>query len=469
MRRRRLGWLAVIAVASLVLAACGSSRNDDGGNASPTTGSGGSTAPSTTAAQQVKFGDLPTPCGPGDAKTATAKGVTATDITIGFGDDAGFPQSPGLNHEQSDAIRAMIKWCNDQGGINGRQIKGNYGDAKITEVNNVMLAACDQDFMLVGEGWSLDSAQEETRVGCGLGAVPVWAVSPEFANGPFAVQPVPNPVDYTPVQIAAAIARAFPDKIKKTAVMYANYPATIDTKDKVLASYPPFGFQFLNCPQEYNIAGEDDWKPFVQSLKDCGAEIVYFTGSPNPNFQNFLTAAQQLSYSPIYLTDANFYDENFAAWNAQNGGIGNNTYIREAFVPLSEADKVPAVKQYLDIVKGNGGDVNQLGEQATSAFLLWATAAKACGDTLTRDCVLSEIAKIDKWTAGGLHAPTNPAKNLPPDCGVTLKLDAGNFVRFDPKTAGEYDCNPDYVKQVTGPVVDRVMLNSDRVSTKYLK
>jgi ABC-type branched-subunit amino acid transport system substrate-binding protein len=363
----------------------------------------------------------------------------------------------------------MIKWCNDQGGINGRQVKGNYRDAKILEVNNVMLAACDQDFMLVGEGWSLDSSQEETRVGCGLGAVPVWAVSPEFAHGPFAVQPVPNPTDYTPVQIAAAIAKAFPDKIKKTAVMYANYPATIDTKDKVLASYPPFGFQFLNCPQEYNINGEDDWKPFVQKLKDCGAEVVYFTGSPNPNFQNFLTAAQQLSYSPIYLTDANFYDEGFAQWNGQNGGIGNNVYVRQAFIPLTESGSNPAVKQYLDTVKANNGDVNQLGAQATSAFLLWATAAKACGDGLTRDCVLNEIKKIDKWTGGGLHAPVNPASNKPPECGITIKLEGNKFVRFDPKAEGQYDCNPDYVKQVTGPVVDRVQLNADRVSTKYLK
>ena len=55
----------------------------------------------------------------------------------------------------SDAVGALIEWCNEQGGINGRQVKGNYYDASITEVNNVMTEACTQVFMLVGQGFAL--------------------------------------------------------------------------------------------------------------------------------------------------------------------------------------------------------------------------------------------------------------------------------------------------------------------------
>ena len=455
--------LAVLLALVVVAGACGSDRKDDNSSS----GSTNTTAASSSKGGDQKFGDLDSPCGEGTAKGATDQGVTDDKITIVFGDDAGYSASPGLNHEMGDALKAMIKWCNDQGGINGREIDGIYKDAKITEVNNVMQESCQTAFFLVGEGWSLDSAQEETRQGCGLPAVPGYSVSASFANAPLMVQPVPNPIDKTPVEIAAAMQKLFPEKIKKTAVMFANYAATIDTKDKVLQSYLPFGFTFLDCPQQYNIAGEADWKPFAQKLKDCGAEVVYFTGSPYPNFENYLEAANQIGFKPIYITDANFYDQAFAKWNTS--GYANDVYVREAYRPLEQSADVPAIAKYLEIVKDNGGDVNQLGEQAASSFLLWATAAKECGSTLTRDCVMGKLKAVKKWTGGGLHAEANPGENLPPQCGLVLKLEGTKYVQAYPEKEGTFDCDPKYVQNVTGRVVDQAKLGPDRISTLYKK
>jgi hypothetical protein len=438
---------------ALLSVACSSGRSatgDDGGSSG------------TPATRSTSFGTLASPCGPGTASGATQKGVTDDTITIGYGDDAGFTQSPGLDHEMSDAVEAMIGWCNDQGGINGRLIVGNYHDAKVLDVNNAMAEACQSDFMLVGEGWSLDSAQETTRLGCDLAAVPGFATSPAFANGKNMIQPVPNPVDYTSVEIAAALQEQFPEQVKKAAVMFGNFASTIDTKDKVLASYPGFGFDFLGCPQEYNIQGETDWKPFVQQLKDCGAEAVYFTGSPYPFFENVLDAAVQIDYRPIWWADANFYDQTFAAWNS--AGNADSTYVRSVFTPLEEADSSPATQQYIDIVEGNGGDVSQLGEQATSAFLLWATAAQSCGSTLTSACVMEKLSAVHSWTGGGLHAETDPGANLPTECGLVLTLDGTRFVRNFPEGAGTYDCSPDYVVKISGSVVEQGNLDGNRIS-----
>jgi len=95
----------------------------------------------------------------GDAKGATDQGVTPdSTISIGYGDDRGFAQSPGLNHEIGDATAAFIKWCNDQGGINGRKIDGKLYDAKINRRQyNVMTTACKSSFMLlVSTGFALD-------------------------------------------------------------------------------------------------------------------------------------------------------------------------------------------------------------------------------------------------------------------------------------------------------------------------
>lgn len=334
--------------------ACSSGRSDDA-----TTD--GSTA-TTKVADETAFGDLPSPCGPGEAKGATAQGVTDTAITIGYGDDAGYQPAPGLSHELSDAMKAMITWCNDQGGINGRKVVGNYYDAEVTEVTNAMTQACSEAFMLVGQGWVFDSGQETLRQGCGLSAVPGYAVSPAFTNAPNQVQSVPNPVDYMPTEFAAAFAKLFPNEIKKTSVVFADYPATKDPKDEVVATYPQYGFTFLDCPQTYGIQGESDWKPLAQKLKDCGAEVVYFVGSPYPNFENFLDAANQVDYHPIWFSDANMYDETLAQWNVS--GYADKVYMRSSFIPLFEADQVPAVQKYIEVVTASGGEVNQLIERS---------------------------------------------------------------------------------------------------------
>ena len=459
-RRRSAGRKGLIASVGIALvlamfaAACGSSgRSNNAAN------NGGATA--TTAGPQ-KFGDMPSPCGPGNATGATQQGVTNDSITIGYGDDAGYPQAPGLNKEMSDAIKAMIDWCNQQGGINGRKVVGNYYDAKITDVNNVMTEACKQVFMLVGEGWSLDAAQEQTRLGCKLAAVPTYTVSPQFANGALMVQPTPNPADYMSIQNAYAMAQNFPEKVKKAAAMYGNYSATIDSTQKAQIAYKDAGWQWLNCDQEYNIGGEADWKPFLQKLKDCGAEIVYFSGSPNPNFENVLDAAAQIDYHPLWVEEANFYDSNFAKWNVN--GNGDNVYVRMVFTPFEEANINPATQQYLDLIKASGGSTSLLGAQATAAFLLWAQGAQACGSNLTSDCVINNLKQVHSFTAGGLQAPADPGKNLPSDCGMVLKLDGTTYKQVFPSEEGKFDCNSKYLVQIQGPVVDRAHLNADRIA-----
>jgi|RhiMethySRZTD1v2_1073278.scaffolds.fasta_scaffold03304_16 ABC-type branched-subunit amino acid transport system substrate-binding protein len=454
---------AVLAAFLVVVAACSSDRGDD---PAATDGAGADTTAADDAAPASDgFGTLDTPCGEGDGGPAGDQGVTEDQIVIGYGDDAGFPTSPGLSHETSDAIEAMIAWCNDQGGINGREIVGNYYDAAITNVVNATTQACSEVFMLVGEAWALDSAQEETRVGCGLPAVPTYSVSPEFANGPDTVQPVPNPADIYTAGYAAQLAELFPEEIKHASVMYGNFAATIDTKDKVVQTFDDFGFEFLDCPIEYNIQGESDWKPFAQKLKDCGAQIVYYSGQPYPNMQNLLDDAAQIDYSPIWVVDLNAYLQSFADWNAT--GNGDNVYLRSAFYPFEQADDVPALQQYEDIVTANGGDLSLLGVQSTSAFLLWATAADACGADLSRQCVLDELHSVTSWDGGGLHAETNPGENLPPECNMLLKLDGTTWVQAYPEQVGEMECNPDGSVPLSGRVVDQAELDENRISTKY--
>src|SRR5579871_2945424 len=218
-------------------------------------------SPSSTGAPPVTFGDLASPCGSGNATGATDQGVTDTTIRIGYGDDRGFPQSPGLNQQVGDAIRGLIKWCNDQGGILGRKVQGDFYDAAVLQANAVTGQACKVDFMLVGEGWGLDEAAEGTRVACNLAAVPAFTIGADFANGPMMYQAVPNPVDYLPASPYYQMAMLFPGLINKTDVIHSTLAqATEVAYNKDLEAMGAAGWTNVHCGVTINYLGEPDYK-----------------------------------------------------------------------------------------------------------------------------------------------------------------------------------------------------------------
>jgi ABC-type branched-subunit amino acid transport system substrate-binding protein len=454
----RRGAAVALAAVALLVGACGSGRSSD--DASPAT-----TAATSTQSGVEQFGDLTSPCSPGEPSGSPDQAVDATSVTIGYGDDAGFQGNPGTNHEMSDAVKALIDWCNEQGGINGRQVKGVYYDAKITEVNNVMTEACTQVFMLVGQGFALGAGGEATRLGCGLPTVPGLLGGTDVANAPLMVTPAPQPVDYLNVQGAAAVAAAYPEAVKKVGVMEPNFPATIDYTQRAMGTFPSVGWQFLDCTQSYQISGVSDFRPYLQKLKDCGAEVVLSTDTGN-NLQNALDAAEQLDFHPIWMVTSAVYTTSFANWNVN--GNADRVYFGNAFVPLEDTAPGTANAAYVDIVKAHGGDISYTGQQSASAFLLWATAAKACGNDLTRACVMQQLKGIHDWTAGGMSSAQDPGANMPGDCGLTIKLDATKFVQWQPETLGDFACDPSYLAKVDPPAdsAATLKLDADRVAHK---
>ncbi len=410
------------------------------------------------------FGDIVWPCNPGSASGATDQGVTDTTILIGGGDDRGYAASLGLNITQTDTLSAFVEKCNELGGINGREVLVELYDAKIFEVSNVWLDACPRMFMMVAEGFAVDSLGEETRVQCELAHIPTYTVSAAAAHGPMMIQPVPNPSDRNPLSMASYIAETYPDSIAKSGTMFGNFAATIETKDKTLSSYPPLGFEFI-ANLEYNIVGEDDWTPFVLELKNAGVEHIYFTGTCLPNYQAFRAAASVNSFDAIYTTDANFYEN--SCREANSDGVMNNTYVRMAFIPFEERNYAPGVNDYLELMEEKGGEVALLGMQAASAFLLWATAAKACGSNLTRSCVLEEAAKIDEWSGGGMHVASDPGVNEPPPCGIVIELVGTTYERIFPTEPGTYECNESWNAGFTNRWTEDAELDENRVSQKF--
>ena len=454
------------------------SATENAGTA-PATSSDGTAVATTEAAVTTAaaaagpmFGDLPWPCGPAETPNTddgSEPGVSAEEILIGYGDDAGFAVVPGLNHEASDAIKAMIAACNELGGINGRIITGNYYDAKLTEPNAATLRACsDEVFFLVGTAWAFDEQQEEIRQGCGLPAVPTYSVSGAFSHAPLMYQGLPNPADEYSVTALELMAQQFPEEVQSASVLAINIGATIITRDKVLAVADAAGWNFLSTDIMTNPMGESDYTPFSNQLQQGGAELVYFFGQCEPMLRLFMQTASVNGYEPIVFSAPNMYEPRCAEQNTD--GTMDNLYFNLDIVPMFEAEHNPATQAYLDVMETHGGDQAALGIQATSTFLLWATAADVCGAALTRQCVLDNMAEVHEWTAGGLHSPSDPGGNHGSTCTALFKVSGTGYERVFPLEPATYDCGEDGDAQrepVDLPAVDALLLDENRVSHLY--
>ena len=413
---------------------------------------------------------MPWPCGPAEAANTddgTEPGVTAEQVVLGYGDDAGFTIVPGLNHEASDGIEAMVAACNDLGGINGRQIVANYYDSKLTEVSAAVLRACgDQVFFLVGTAWAFDEQQEEIRQNCGLPAVPTYSVSGVFAHAPMMFQATPNPADEQNTDGMRIMAELFPEEVQAAGVLAINIGAVTVTRDKMLAVADGPGWSFLSTDVTSNPMGESDWTPFVDQLQTAGAQIVYFGGQCEPMLRLFAQTASLNGYEPILFGPANLYEPRCAAENADR--TLNNLYVQSDFVPMFEASSNKATQDYLDAIEATGGDVSSLGMQAASGFLLWATAADACGATLTRQCVLDNLAATHEWTGGGLHSASDPGGNHPPACTAIFKVEGTEYVRVFPEEPATFDCGDgDELLPTNLPLLDTLLLDENRVSQQF--
>jgi hypothetical protein len=445
MKRFRGVALAVVLV--LVASACSRS----GEPSAETTGSNTSAASSDsgggeTALANGGFGDLPKVCSAGDAKGATDKGVTDTEIHVATVTDKGFPGRSGLNKEMYDTAVAFAAWCNDHGGILGRKIVVDDRDAALTNFNGVVTQSCDEDFAMVGGGAVFDDGDNGLRVQCGLPNIAGFVVTPKARVAELQVQPLPNPVYKFGGGALKAIDRISKGAMQSTSVPTGALQTTIIVKDATVEAVTIMGGQVVDTPQ-YSPNGEDNWSPFVTGLKSKNVKTMLMVGEPE-NLALFEKAMATEGYYPdVILETANFYDKKLTE---VGGDAIKNTYVATAFIPMEKASENKATQDYLDMMEqyNPGGKVAALGLQGASSWLLFARAATECGANLTRTCLMEKAKAVTNWTGGGLHGESDPSKNTPTPCFLILKASASGFEYDEAATAptdGMLNCDPSNV------------------------
>lgn len=444
---------SILVLLMLIASAC--SRSDDtetgGDDTTTTTGApdGGGDA---TALADGGFGDLEAVCHDGDATGATAPGVTDTQITVGTMTDKG-GVVPGLNEEMYDTAVAFTKWCNEHGGINGRQIVLSDVDAKLFDYEPAVTEACGRDFALVGGGAVFDEDPNNVRVGCNLPNIAGYVVSARGRTADLQVQPIPNTLQTVALGRYNAAKRNFPDSIDRYAIMASAIDSVLLVKAQTIEVAESLGFN-VAYTVDYQTQGETGWANFVREMQQKDIRILEFIGQP----QNLIELTTQMDiagwHPDAILLSGNFYDDLYRQGATDTD---ENLYIQSGFVPFEMAGENKATQDYLDLMEqyNPSGKIAGLGVQGVSSWLLFATAASACGSDLTAECLLTNAGSTTDWTGGGLHARQTPGNTDPSPCLLLLGLDATGFVYNEDATAptdgdGLFNCDEANVFALTG-------------------
>ncbi len=455
MKARRV--LALGMTLTLVVAACG--RDEEEPIASNPTGGSGSSTPDTTpdGLEAGAFGDLGVVCGPaadGAELTATDTGVTADSIQISTVSDPKFAGRPGLNQELFDTAEAFSAWCNEKGGINGRQIDLKERDAELTQFQREVIAACSEgDFMMVGGGAVFDDVGQVERLDCELPTVAGYVVTAVAAEADLTYQPVPNPAGFLPVGDLTYLAEQFPETTKNVGVLTGDIATTVVVGERYKEgiAQPQLGWDVV-YDATYPAGGVDNWRPYIEEMQSKGVQGLIWVGEP-VNLGKMLAEAEGLEFDLTWIrTDANHYDPKLTA---EAGAAADGVYVRSVFAPFLDGAVEPdsASQQYIDLIDqyDEGGIKAYLGVQGLSGWLLFATAARDCGAELTRDCVFEKIGAYTEWSGGGLHAPIDLTTGRGGDCYNLYVVEGGEFTLADiGANNGIYNCDAANITELTG-------------------
>ncbi|AVV45651.1 hypothetical protein C6376_34125 [Streptomyces sp. P3] len=429
----RKALIGAVTVAAVLLAGCSTRSGDD-----PGTDPARRTSPAAEASPD--FGTLKNVCGPGTARPSTVQGVTDDTIQVGVLSDIGFTK----RSEFVDAAKVFTSWCNDVGGINGRDLVPVTRDAKLTEVRQRVLEACKADFALVGGGSALDSLGVQDRLKCLLPNFPsqssqIGAIGSDLqalASGPTA-----GYFQYAGYY-SWLLKEKYPDSAQKVGMIAGDSPVTKVMAAQFKEAVAGLGGR-ISYSDLYPAAGVSDWTPYAQSIKKSGVRGLVFLG----DFASLAKLEQALTgigYSPDWIdANSNAYGPAFPQLAGAALGKQHNYAELFATAPLESAADNPAVRQLTDLFEkyAPGRQVTYPALRAFSAWLLFATAARDCAE-ITRKCVYENAMKNTGFTAGGLQAPFDLTSKQPPTCHSIVEATAKGWQAADFKPdQGAYRCD----------------------------
>jgi hypothetical protein len=399
------------------------------------------------------FGSLTGVCGPGDASGATARGVTDTSITVGTGADVVNPFLPGLGAGFFNAADAFAEWCNAAGGINGREVLVNKHDGGLFNAGAAIVAACETDFMIVGNGFAQDDQTVEPRLGCELGQIPAYQNSAVATESGLQVQPLPTPLDEWFIGGYRAAEAKYPGVLAASGILGSAVPTVERNNVGAAAGVEALGGTVVDI-QRVPPGSVDNWRPYAEAQKAAGVQFLVPGAAAIGAMSQYGQAMNNAGFEPtVMMLDSSAYKP--VNHLALNDADLPPFYLAIQFWPESLADRSPAASQSIEMLEAIDPEASYDFEyvQGLNAWMLWAVAATACGSDLTIECVLEQAGSQRGWTAGGLVPPSDlSATELDMNqCFLIVQATPDGWVYDEEMTQPNteaFNCSPDNVATV---------------------
>jgi hypothetical protein len=454
----RVGWFVVGLVAVLLTCAC---SGDPVTNAA-TEDTGGTSTTSTEVERECQSADL----------TAPERGVSDSTITVTVVADTGSPIKPGLFKGSVDGLKAWAAYVNDNGGLACRRVVVKDADSRLSpdEARNAVLNACRDSFALVAttaiflqDVSAIEECVDGSGNATGLPDLAVLQTEPshQCSELSYAVLPIPGSCPYSGSGIRTftygRTANDFyldnaSDDLHGVQIIPRDLPSTIAVAVPVAAAADKLG---INTDVQIGMSAtaiQSDYASVAQAIKQHEATFVRNSLDYTGNVMMRKEAqAQGVTGVKVWDCSLQCYDRRLIS---EGESAVEGHYVWLQFLPLEDVNANTQLRALFEYEAQQDHVPDAFGVMAWLAGELFAQAvndivAERGPNAITRANLLTAVRKIHDFTGGGIAPPTDIGNKRLSTCAVGMQVRDGEFVRVDPPTPGEFDCDDNRTVSVT--------------------
>jgi len=386
------------------------------------------------------------------ATKSSDTGVSPTTIKLGLVAALTGPL-PGQFNSAVEATDSFFRAVNDAGGICGRKIqlfiRDDNGNGQTDKQVAQQLADENHIFSFVGSV----SAPDDTGVATVSEAEKIpdigFPLSWKRAQNPYAYG-VPGQLQRKTIGINAN-GSGYLDKlygIKQVAIFWLREAdvSVIEAYAFESAIEKSSGNSIKICHEQPSGVLDSNFTNYVVAMEgDCpasgGPVAVYSTMENNSNLK-LANAMQQQGFKPAVFAPT--FSSYLPSFISDANGSTEGAYIPMPQVPLERLTDTPQsqwtpgtyeLQRYMNTLSHyypSHSPPGSFGAPGWGEAALFATAASACGDDLTRACLFHQLNTMGTFTDNGFLSPTRPADHHIYTADLIVQVRNGKFVEIKP-------------------------------------